>query len=108
MRAGSTGFCGVSTNIHPDLYGWLHRAADTSFADELAQFLVISALFEGLGYPAVAKAYHQRIGTLASMRCRSLDFDLRERFWAFDAIVDALVGGTESYRARIAQQPAAA
>jgi 4-hydroxy-tetrahydrodipicolinate synthase len=108
MRAGSRGFCGVSTNIHPDLYAWLYRSADTAFADELAQFLVLAALFEAFGYPAIAKVYHQRIGTIASIRCRTITYDVREKFWALDAIVDALQNGTEGYRARIARQPAAA
>jgi 4-hydroxy-tetrahydrodipicolinate synthase len=108
MRAGSRGFCGVSTNIHPDLYAWLYRSADTAFADELAQFLVLAALFEAFGYPAIAKVYHQRIGTIASIRCRTITYDVREKFWALDAIVDALQNGSEGYRARIARQPAAA
>jgi 4-hydroxy-tetrahydrodipicolinate synthase len=108
MRAGSRGFCGVSTNIHPDLYAWLYRAADTPLADELAQFLVTAALFEAYGYPAIAKVYQQRLGTFASIRCRVFTDDVREKVWGLDAIVDALERGTAGYRARIARQPAAA
>ncbi|HTZ65915.1 MAG TPA: dihydrodipicolinate synthase family protein [Roseiarcus sp.] len=102
MRAGSRGFCGVSTNLHPDLYAWLYRAADTELARELASFLVTAALSEAFGYPALAKICHQRLGTLTSIRCRVIDYDVRERFWGLDAIVDALMAGADSYRARIA------
>jgi 4-hydroxy-tetrahydrodipicolinate synthase len=102
MRAGSRGFCGVSTNIHPDLYAWLYRAPDIELARELQSFLVTAALSEAFGYPALAKICHQRLGTLTSIRCRVIDYDVRERFWALDAIVDAVMAGSEAYRARIA------
>ncbi|HXE23567.1 MAG TPA: dihydrodipicolinate synthase family protein [Roseiarcus sp.] len=102
MRSGSRGFCGVATNLHPDLYAWLYRAPDTELARELESFLVTAALSEAFGYPALAKIVHQRLGTLASIRCRVIDYDVRERFWALDAIIDALMAGADSYRARIA------
>jgi 4-hydroxy-tetrahydrodipicolinate synthase len=102
MRAGSRGFSGVSTNIHPDLYAWLYRSGDSELARELASFLVTAALSEAFGYPALAKICHQRLGTLTSIRCRVIDFDVRERFWALDAIVDAVLAGSETYRAKIA------
>jgi 4-hydroxy-tetrahydrodipicolinate synthase len=31
-----------------------------------------------------------------------IDFDVRERFWALDAILDQIVAGTEAFRAEIA------
>jgi 4-hydroxy-tetrahydrodipicolinate synthase len=102
MRAGSRGFCGVSTNLHPDLYAWLYRSPDTELARELESFLVTAALSEAFGYPALAKICHQRLGALTSIRCRVIDYDVHERFWALDAIVDALMAGADSYRARIA------
>jgi 4-hydroxy-tetrahydrodipicolinate synthase len=108
MRAGSRGFCGVNTNIQPDLYAWLYRAPDTPLAEELTQFLVMAGLFEAFGYPAIAKAYHQRLGTFASIHCRAIGYDVRERFWGLDAIVEAMRKGTDLYRARIARVPAAA
>ena len=105
MRAGSRGFCGVFTNVHPDLYQWLRSSGQRhpELAAELAAFLVLAAVSESLGYPALAKLYHQRLGTFASIRCRVIDFDVRERFWALDAIVDKLAEGTEQFRARIRQ-----
>ncbi|KVT85846.1 dihydrodipicolinate synthase family protein [Burkholderia territorii] len=104
MKAGSAGFNGVFTNFHPDLYRWLRTRGDSdpALADELSTFLVLSAVSEALGYPALAKIYHQRIGTFASIRCRSIDYDVRERFWALDAVLDKIVSGTEHFRRRIA------
>src|SRR5579863_4617622 len=104
MKAGSAGFNGVFTNFHPDLYNWLRNRAgeNPALADELATFLVLSAVSESLGYPALAKIYHQRIGTFDSIRCRAIDYDVRERFWALDAVLDKIVAGTEHFRSRIA------
>jgi len=104
MKAGSAGFNGVFTNFHPDLYQWLRSrsAEDPVLADELSTFLVVAAVSEALGYPALAKMYHQRIGTFDSIRCRVIDYDVRERFWALDAVLDKIVAGTERFRQRIA------
>ncbi|MFM0549604.1 dihydrodipicolinate synthase family protein [Paraburkholderia sediminicola] len=104
MKAGSAGFNGVFTNFHPDLYNWLRNdaAQDPALAEELATFLVLAAVSESLGYPALAKIYHQRVGTFDSIRCRVIDYDVRERFWALDAVLDKIVAGTEHFRGRIA------
>jgi 4-hydroxy-tetrahydrodipicolinate synthase len=104
MKAGSRGFNGVSTNFHPDLYKWLYTSGEKhpELADEVATFLVMAALSEAFGYPVLAKIYHQRIGTFASIRSRTITFDVRERFWALDAILDKLIAGTEAMRAKIA------
>lgn len=104
MKAGSRGFNGVFTNFHPDLYKWLYTSGTKhpELADEVATFLVLAALSEAFGYPVLAKLYHQRIGTFASIRSRTITFDVRERFWALDAILDKLVAGTEAMRAKIA------
>ncbi|MDR3435760.1 dihydrodipicolinate synthase family protein [Telmatospirillum sp.] len=105
MKAGAPGFNGVFTNIHADLYKWLYAssAKHPELARELATFLVLAAVSEALGYPALAKMYHQRIGTFASIRCRAIDYDVRERFWALDAVLDKIVEGTEFFRAKIAK-----
>lgn len=107
MRAGAPSFNGVFANIHPDLYKWLltSGARYPQLAEELATFLVVAAVSEALGYPALAKLYHQRIGTFSSIRCRVIDYDIRERYWALDAILDKIVAGTESFRAKIAVLP---
>lgn len=104
IEAGAPSFNGVFANIHPDLYKWLivsgarHRAV----ARELSAFLVMCAVGEALGYPAFAKLYHQKLGTFASTRCRAIDYDPRERFWALDAVIDKLDEGTRLWRARLA------
>lgn len=104
MQAGSRGFNGVFTNFHPDLYQWLYRHGQQypELADEVATFLVLAALAEPFGYPVLAKMYHQRIGTFSSIRSRTITFDVRERFWALDAILDKIVAGTEAMRAKVA------
>lgn len=104
MKAGSRGFNGVFTNFHPDLYKWLYTSGTKhpELADEVATFLVLAALSEAFGYPVLAKLYHQRIGTFASIKSRTITFDVRERFWALDAILDKVVAGTEAMRAKIA------
>jgi len=104
MLAGSRGFTGVFTNFHPDLYSWMRRSGEhhPALTDRLNTFLVLASLSEAFGYPALAKMYHQRLGTFASIRCRVIDFDVREKFWALDAILDQIVTGTEAFRAEIA------
>ncbi len=105
MQAGAPSFNGVFANIHPDLYKWLltSGARHPETARELSAFLVMAAVSEGLGYPAFAKLYHQRLGTFASIACRAIDYDVRERFWALDAIIDKLSEGTDLWRARLAR-----
>ena len=103
MKSGSRGFCGVFTNFHPDLYKWLLVSSDSdpALAAELATFLALAAVSEALGYPALAKMYHQRLGTFESVLCRAIDYDVRKRFWALDAVLDKIVAGTEAMRAKV-------
>ena len=72
-----------------------------ALAEELATFLVLAAVSESLGYPALAKIYHQRIGTFESIRCRAIDYDVRNVLGTH-AVLDKIVAGTEHFRARIA------
>jgi Dihydrodipicolinate synthase/N-acetylneuraminate lyase len=104
MKAGSRGFNGVNTNFHPDLYKWLYTKWPKypELAAELATFLVLAALSESFGYPVLAKMYHQRLGTFSSIKARVIDFDVREKYWALDAILDKVVSGTEDMRRKIA------
>jgi 4-hydroxy-tetrahydrodipicolinate synthase len=104
MKAGSQGFCGVFNNFHPDLYAWLHRHAeeDPALAEELASFLALSAMAENLGYPAVAKLFHQRLRTFASARCRAIDYDPGERFWALEPTLAIIASTADRFRQRIA------
>jgi 4-hydroxy-tetrahydrodipicolinate synthase len=104
MKAGSPGFTGVFTNFHPDLYKWLltHSAKHPALADELSVYLALAAMAEPMGYPKLAKLYHQRLGTFSCIRSRAIDFDIHERFWALDALLDKIMQGQASFRARIA------
>lgn len=110
MKVGSRGFTGVFTNFHPDLYRWLRTSAQQhpELADEVSTFLVLAAVSESLGYPALAKLYHQRLGTFGSIRCRAINYDIREKFWALDEVLDKIVAGTEAMRQKIARLPQAA
>lgn len=104
MQAGGKGFSGVMNNFHPDLYRWLydHGQAHPELARELDTFLVLSAMSEAFGYPKLAKAYHQRIGTFAHIHSRVVPYDLEERHWAVGAILDQIIAGADRFRARIA------
>src|SRR5690606_12100043 len=97
MRAGSRGFSGVFTNFHPDLYAWLYRNRDRDdqFIHELKVFLALAAMGESMGYPKLAKLYHQRLGTFDSPASRVVDYDVEERHWAAGVLLDHIHEGTE-------------
>src|SRR6056300_207586 len=103
MKSGASGFCGVFNNFHPDLYRWLQDEGEihTELADELARFLVLSAATEGMGYPKLAKAYHQRLGTIQSSFSRAVPEDIFEKHWALESILEKIEEGTEYYRGKI-------
>ncbi len=104
IQAGSPGFAGVFTNFHPDLYAWLLANADGAdpCVQELATFLALAANAEMAGYPVLAKIYHQRLGTISSVHARAITYDVLERHWAIEAILDHIHNGTMSFRDRIA------
>ncbi|WP_328600480.1 dihydrodipicolinate synthase family protein [Mesorhizobium xinjiangense] len=104
MRAGSRGFGGVFTNFHPDLYEWLYanRQEDSPLIRDLAVFLALAAMAEGMGYPKLAKLYHQRLGTFECARSRVTDYDPFERHWASADLLDHIHAGTVRFRALIA------
>ncbi|WP_048648574.1 dihydrodipicolinate synthase family protein [Nitratireductor soli] len=105
MRAGSRGFGGVFGNFHPDLYAWLydHRDEDTELVRDLAVFLALAGMAEGMGYPKLAKLWHMRLGTFAGAHSRVVDYDPLERHWAAADLLDHIERGTECFRARIAE-----
>lgn len=107
MQAGGAGFSGVMNNFHPDLYRWLFEqgANHPDLAAELDTFLVLAAMCEAFGYPKLAKRFHVRLGTFACDHSRAVPYDLPERHWAIDDILDRIVGGAETFRARIAALP---
>ncbi|MGV2068677.1 dihydrodipicolinate synthase family protein [Agrobacterium sp. 22-226-1] len=105
MKAGSRGFTGVFTNFHPDLYKWLLTEAgrQPELADELSVYLALAAMAEPMGYPKLAKLYHQRLGTISDVESRAVTFDIQERFWAIEALLDKIMQGTEEFRRRISR-----
>lgn len=105
MRNGSKGFSGVFTNFHPDLYAWLYRHAtdDSELRRELEIFLALAAMAEPMGYPALAKTYHTRLGTFSSAHSRAIDYDIAERHWAVMALLDHIHEGTIRFRQVIAR-----
>ena len=58
---------------------------------------------EPMGYPKLAKLYHQRLGTFACTDSRAVTFDIHEKFWALEALIDKIVEGAGHYRRRIAE-----
>lgn len=105
IKSGASGFCGVFNNFHPDLYRWLQDKGRffPELAEELVRFLVLSATTETMGYPKLAKAYHQRIGTIDSTFCRAIPDDIFEKYWALEPILKKIEEGTAYYRQRIQQ-----
>ena len=105
MQAGSKGYSGVFTNIHPDLYAWMYRSwrQHEALARELSAFLVAAAVSELMGYPAIAKLYLVKLGILRSIGSRAIDYDIRERFWwGGEPVLDKIIEGSEIFRHRIA------
>ena len=103
MKSGARGFCGVFNNFHPDLYRWLQDEGEmhVELASELTRFLVLAAATEGMGYPKLAKAYHQRLGTIQSSFSRAVSEDIFQKYWALESILQQIEEGTEYYRGRI-------
>ena len=108
MRAGSKGFAGVFTNFHPDLYVWLYNNMNSGapLVRDLVSFLALSACAEPMGYPGLAKIHHQRLGTFDAIHSRVIGDDIREKYWAIDAIVEHIHAGAEMFRHRIAEHAA--
>ena len=103
MKIGSAGFAGVFTNFHPDLYAWLYKNLDTQppILGELVTFLALSACVEPMGYPMIAKEYHQKIGTFASNFSRAIDYDIFERHWAVQNILEHVYSGATDFRKKL-------
>ncbi|MBY5948441.1 dihydrodipicolinate synthase family protein [Photobacterium rosenbergii] len=100
IKAGSKGFSGVFTNFHPDLYNWLYHHADKDrdYSEQLASFLSLSAVSEGLGYPKNAKVFHQKLGTFDSTHCRVTSDDVLEKFWGLGVILDQIATTGQYHR----------
>lgn len=110
LQAGAAGFCGVMTNLHPDLYRWLqdHGARYPEFAEELATFLVLAAMCESMGYPKLAKIHHQGLGTFTHDGSRAVTCDMQEEYWAFNEILARVEQGATHFRDSITRLGGAA
>lgn len=104
IKAGARGFCGILANFCPDLYAWLIRHGDAhpEIAEEIAPILVLASMCESYGYPMLAKLYHQRLGTFASIHTRSVTGDLHERFWGIEPLLDGVAAAIETARRKVA------
>lgn len=103
MRSGSKGFSGVFTNFHPDLYAELYarRTEHGGEIEELKVFLALAAMAEPMGYPKLAKLYHNRLGTFAEPGSRVVQYDVEETHWAAGVLLDHIQEGTEYWRERL-------
>ncbi len=103
MKAGSKGFNGVLANFHADLYKWLYTNGEKypEEAEELATFLILAACTESYGYPVLAKMYHKQIGNFDTVKSRAITYDVYERVWAIEPILNKLSQGTEFHREKI-------
>jgi 4-hydroxy-tetrahydrodipicolinate synthase len=103
FKAGINGFCGVFNNFHPDLYRWLRDEGpyNSEFADEVAVYLALAASTEYMGYPKLAKLYHQHLGTIKSAYSRAIPENIVEKFWALDAVLKQVEMGNTNYRSKI-------
>jgi 4-hydroxy-tetrahydrodipicolinate synthase len=103
IKAGSKGFTGVHTNIHPDIYKWLYHYGRKypETAEEVSVFLSMASLSEAYGYPVLAKIFHQRLGTFKTIHSRVINYDVREKIWAIDDILDKLSEGNQIMKDKI-------
>lgn len=103
MQISGAGFCGVMNNFHPDLYRWIqdHGTEHPHLAKELEVFLALSAQTEPMGYPVLAKIYHSRLGTFANISSRAITYDVHEKFWALEAVIDHIQAGADLFRKKI-------
>ena len=106
IKAGAKGFNGVNANLCPDLYKWLmlKGSKHPELEAEVADYLALLGCMEAFGYPVIAKIYHRRIGTFATIKSRAQAGDIHERVWGIEAIVDRMASGIEAMRAKIARE----
>ena len=75
LRLGCSGFSGVMTNFHPELYVWLWEnwRQQPEQASGLAHYLSVAALAETLDYPVCAKDFQRDRGNFHTSNCRALE-----------------------------------
>ncbi|MEF3308586.1 dihydrodipicolinate synthase family protein [Paenibacillus sp. GYB004] len=75
LKMGVSGFSGVMSNFHPDLYVWLAKnwKQEPQKAEAVQAFLSTAALIGSQPYPVNAKYYLQKEGVPIGLNSRSLD-----------------------------------
>jgi 4-hydroxy-tetrahydrodipicolinate synthase len=75
LRVGCSGFSGVMTNFHPELYVWLWEnwRGQGARAERLGRYLSVAALAETLDYPVCAKDFQRSRGNFATANCRAIE-----------------------------------
>jgi len=74
LRAGGSGYCGVMSNFHPQLYNWLveHFLDQPELAERVAALCSMTAFTESLAYPITAKYHLSRLENIPmSLTARS-------------------------------------
>ena len=99
LRFGMKGFCGVMSNIHPDLYEFICSHPEDERADKIADMLGICSLIETRCYPLCAKRYLDRYeGVTMEEYCRK---DTGEYWSSFDTELEMVYRLTEKMRSII-------
>ncbi|CAG7610612.1 4-hydroxy-tetrahydrodipicolinate synthase [Paenibacillus solanacearum] len=75
LKLGVSGFSGVMSNFHPDLYAWLTKnwKQEPQKAEAVQAFLSTTALIGSQPYPANAKYHLRKEGMPIGLDCRSQD-----------------------------------
>ena len=75
LRMGYSGFCGIMSNFHPEIYAWLadHYKDDENLADLAQSFLTVASYGEGRVSPVSAKWHISGTGAPIGIRSRVRD-----------------------------------
>ncbi len=99
LQNGYSGYSGIMTNFHPDLYSWICHswAQNGEKADKLQEYLAVSSLIEEFGYPVNAKYALQQSGVDIGITSRRADVRYRE-FTEYDRfLVDEFMALSKQY-----------
>jgi 4-hydroxy-tetrahydrodipicolinate synthase len=73
LKAGASGFSGVMAGFQADLYSWVcgNFGKEPAKAEQVSDFLSVTALLERQIYPINAKYYQKLIGNFTGLRART-------------------------------------
>ena len=80
LKNGYSGYSGIMTNFHTELYYWLchNWKQEGEKAEELQSYLSVSSLIENYGYPLNAKYALRKMGIEIELICRRSDMRLNQ------------------------------